>query len=71
MLLQLLRDGVLDEPAVELLLGVPDLGAVLVLEGQLVSVVLPENGVALEHVLLRNVHGHDLVLLADVCKQQS
>jgi hypothetical protein len=41
------------------------------LEGELVSVVLAENSIALKHILLRNIHGHDLVLFADVCKQQS
>jgi len=71
LLLQLLGNGVLDEPAAELLLRVSDLGAVLVLEGELVSVVLAENSIALKHILLRNIHGHDLVLFADVCKQQS
>ena len=33
LLLQLLGDGILYEPAVELLLRVPDFGAVLILEG--------------------------------------
>ena len=71
LLLELLGHGVLNEPAIELLLGVSNLGAVLVLEGELVSVILTENSVALKHILLGNIHGHDLVLFADICKQQS
>ena len=71
LLLELLGNGVLDEPAIELLLRVSDLGAVLVLEGQLVSVVLPEDGIAVEHILLGDTHGDDLVLFADICEEQS
>ena len=69
--MELLGDGVLNEPAVELNLRVLDVGAVLVLEGQLLSVVLAEDGVAVELVVPRNGHVYDLLLTADVGQQQS
>lgn len=66
LLLQLLGDRVLNEPAVELDLRVLDEGAVLVLERQLVAVVLAENGVTIELLRSRNGHAYDLLLVTYV-----
>lgn len=70
LLLQFLRDGVLNEPAIELNLRVLDERAVIVVERQLVTVVLAEYTVTVEGLLTRNGHGYDLLLITDVRQKQ-
>lgn len=70
MLLELLGDRVFNEPAIELDLGVFDEGAILVLERQLITIVLAENGIAVKLCLARDAHVDDLLLVTDVCQKE-
>lgn len=70
-LLQLLGNRILDEPAVELDFGILDLRSVLVVEGELISIVLPEYGIAVVGVVFGYTHGDNLVFVTNVAEQES
>jgi len=69
-LLQLLVQRVFNKPAVEVDLRVSDLLAVLVVEGQLFSIVLSESLVTVEHLCLVQVERNHLVFRSVVGQKQ-
>jgi hypothetical protein len=71
LLLEFLGDWILDEPAVEFEFGVLDLGAILVLEGELVTVVLAEDFVTLVDLLLGDLQAYNLIIFAQVAQLKS